>query len=522
MQKTQTQRKQQEALYTQVWDICCNFWGKMSADDYKDYVLGLLFYRYLSEHVEQTVETFFANDPDLSYAIAWEDDELKDMVANDILEELGYLIQPQHLFSHMVHLILEEKEGFDIEYLQNAVNELIESTQGRDSQWVFDGIFDDMDLTSSKLGRTVSARTSLITKAILAIHKIDFDHKDAEIDVLGDTYEYLIGQFAAGAGRKSGAFYTPAQAGKLLSRLATVGRTQIENAYDGCGGSASLLLHVGDRVRVANYYYQELTTNTYNLARMNMLLHNVGYEKMNMENDDTLENPAYMDTKMDVIVTNPPYSQRWGADDYYLEQDRFSDFGVIPPKSYADYAFLLSMFYMLKPDGSMAILLPHGVLFRGGREGEIRQKLIENNYIDAVIGLPENVFYGTSIPVICMVLRKNKETDDIFFVDASNDFVKEGNKNYMPDSAVDRIVEAYVARQEEEKYASVATLEDLQDNDYNLNIPRYVDTFEEEEPVDIPAAKASINELTLKAVDLEKEIEGMISQLHPTGGNRHE
>ena len=514
MTKTQKQNNQKSKLFNTIWEIACSFWGKMEADDYKDYVLGLLFYRFLSEKVEKTVTKFLAYDEINNYEDAWEIQEYKEGLIQDLTTTLGYVIEPKYLFSYMVDMITIKKKEVEVEYLQKAIKSLMESTMSNESQEAFDGIFDDFDLTSSKLGKSIKDRNKLISKAIVSINKIDFDHDDAEIDVLGDAYEYLIGQFAAGAGKKSGSFYTPSQAGVLLSKLTTVGKTKVSNILDSCGGSGSLLLHVADEVDVANYHLQELTTNTFNLARMNFLLHNVGYKQMHMVNDDTLERPAFLDTPMDVIVANPPYSQKWSADEKFLEDERFSEYGVLPPKSYADFAFLLSMLHTLKQDGTMAILLPHGVLFRGGKEGEIRRKLIESkNYIDTVIGLPENVFYGTSIPVAVLVLKKNKEKRDIFFIDASKDYVKEGNKNYITDESINKIVNTYIARETIDKYSYLASFDEIKENDFNLNISRYVDIFEEEEEIDIAEKKKEYAGLVKKSEEIDEKILGFFKEL---------
>lgn len=249
------------------------------------------------------------------------------------------------------------------------------------------------------------------------------------------------------------------------------------------------------------------------MAKMNLLLHNVGYKKMNIENDDTLEHPNFLDVPMDIVVSNPPYSQKWSSSETFLSDERFSEVGVLPPKSYADYAFLLTMFHTLKQDGTMAILLPHGVLFRGGREGKIRQKLIEKSSIDAVIGLPSNVFFGTSIPVCVIILKKNKKTRDILFIDSSKDFVKEGNKNYIPDYSIDKIVKTYKERKNIDKYSYEASFEEIKENDFNLNIPRYVDTFEEEEPVDLDEVFFKIQRTRENIEELEEKMQSYIDKL---------
>lgn len=513
MTKTELQNKQLKNLHSKLWEIACSFWGKMEADDYKDYVLGLLFYRFLSEKVNKTVNIFLAHDEVRSYAEAWEIDEYREGLIADLISTVGYVIEPKYLFSNMINMINVKKEGFDVEYLQKAINSIMESTIGQESQDAFDGIFDDFDLTSTKLGKSIKDRNKLLAKAILSINRINFEHEDAQIDVLGDAYEYFIGQFAATAGKKSGSFYTPAQAGTLLAKLTTVGRTKAQNIFDACGGSGSLLLSVGKEVEVANYHYQELSFNAYNLARMNMLLHNVGYKKMHMINDDTLEHPAFLDVQMDVIVANPPYSQKWSSSEDFLDDERFSEWGVLPPKSYADFAFVISMLHTLKEDGAMAVLLPHGVLFRGGREEEIRRKLIEKNYIDAVIGLPANAFFGTSIPVTAMVFRKNRKERDILFIDASKDFVKQGNKNYMTDDSIEKIMDAYSKRIDIEKYSHVATYEELLENDFNLNIPRYVDTFEEEEPVDVEEKSKEYATLEKQSKEIDDKLAEFFKEL---------
>ena len=515
MTKTEIQNAQLKELHSRIWEIACSFWGKMEADDYKDYVLGLLFYRFLSEKVEKVVNKLLEYDEVKSYEEAWGIPEYKEGLRTDLINSLGYVIEPEFLFSNMINMITVKKEGFGVEFLQKAINSLMESTMGQESQEAFDGIFEDMDLTSTKLGKSIKDRDKLLATAILSINKIDFEHEDAMIDVLGDAYEYLIGQFAATAGKKSGSFYTPAQAGVLLAKITTIDKPKVSNVLDACGGSGSLLLHVGKEAEVANYYYQELTTNTYNLARMNMLLHNVGYQRMHMVNDDTLEYPAFLDVQMDVIVANPPYSAKWSQDDKFLDDERFSEWGVLPPKSYADYAFTLSMLHTLKEDGNMAILLPHGVLFRGGKEGEIRRKLIEkgNGYIDAVIGLPANAFFGTSIPTAILVFKKNRTNRDILFIDASKDFVKEGNKNYITDESIEKIVETYKNRETIDKYSYVADFEEIKENDFNLNIPRYVDIFEEEEMINISEKRKEMEGLGKRSKELDIKLEGFFKEL---------
>jgi type I restriction enzyme M protein len=317
----------------------------------------------------------------------------------------------------------------------------------------------------------------------------------------------LIGQFASGAGKKAGEFYTPQEVSKILAKIVTTGKHKLKSVYDPTCGSGSLLLRVAKEVKeVNNFYGQEMNRTTYNLARMNMILHGVHYRKFDIKQEDTLERPQHIEQQFEAIVANPPFSAQWSANPLFTSDDRFSQYGKLAPGSKADYAFVQHMIYHLAENGIMAIVLPHGALFRGGAEQHIRRYLIENkNFLDAVIGLPANIFYGTSIPTCIMVFKKCRENpDDILFIDASNEFEKVKTQNKLRPQHIQKIVETYRDRKEIEKYSHLATLQEVADNDYNLNIPRYVDTFEEEEPVDLVAVKAEIQKLdteTKAAID---------------------
>lgn len=333
---------------------------------------------------------------------------------------------------------------------------------------------------------------------------------------MGDAYEYMIGEFAAGAGQKAGEFYTPQEVSTILARIVTVDHQRLRNAYDPTCGSGSLLLRVAKLGGAEYIYGQEKNPTTYNLARMNMLLHNQKYDRFDIRSGDTLEDDQFAsDEQFDAIVANPPFSANWSADSKFASDDRFSRAGALAPKSKADYAFILHMIHHLSDGGTMACVAPHGVLFRGAAEGKIRRHLIENrNYLDAVIGLPANLFYGTSIPTCILVFKKcRKEGDDVLFIDASREFEKVKNQNKLRDHHIDKIVETYTARAEIEKYSHKAPLQEIVDNDYNLNIPRYVDTFEEEEEIDIKAVMAEIKELEAKRADLDKQIEVYLKEL---------
>ncbi|MDE5868609.1 MAG: type I restriction-modification system subunit M, partial [Muribaculaceae bacterium] len=380
-----------------------------------------------------------------------------------------------------------------------------------DSEEDFGGLFSDIDLASPKLGKSADDKNTLISNVLLALDEIRFGTEAAdEIDILGDAYEYMISQFAAGAGKKAGEFYTPQEVSQILADIVTTGKTRLRSVYDPTCGSGSLLIRAARNGKAENIYGQEKNPTTYNLCRMNMLLHGIKFNNFTIENNDTLEKDEFADRcgadGFDAVVANPPFSATWSAAQKFLSDDRFSKAGVLAPKSKADYAFILHMIHHLNEGGSMACVAPHGVLFRGAAEGKIRRHLIENkNYVDAIIGLPANIFYGTSIPTCILVLKKcRKEDDNILFIDASKEFEKVKTQNKLRPEHIEKIVSTYRERKEIEKYSHLATLEEIRENDFNLNIPRYVDTFEEEEPIDIHAVMAEIKELETKRAELDK------------------
>ncbi|MCT8977345.1 type I restriction-modification system subunit M [Clostridium sp. CX1] len=511
MTVSEKQQEQQSNLHTRLWAIANDLRGNMEANEFKNYILGLIFYRYLSEKVEGRAESLLAED-NISYIEAWENDEYREALQEELLSQIGYFIEPKYLFSSLKKAI--EEGNFDIEMLQGAVNDITESTIGQESQEDFDHLFDDMDLTSTKLGRDVKSRSKLIAKVMGNIAEIPFSHEDTEIDVLGDAYEFLISQFAANAGKKAGEFYTPQQVSKILAKLVTVGKKDLKNVYDPACGSGSLLLRVAKEAKVRKFYGQELTSTTYNLARMNMLLHDVSYQNFDIRNDDTLEHPRHIELRFDAIVANPPYSANWSADDKFLDDERFSAYGKLAPKSKADYAFIQHMIYQLDDKGTMAVVLPHGVLFRGASEGIIRKYLIEKNYLDTVIGLPSNIFFGTSIPTVILVFKKCREnSENVLFIDASSNFEKGKNQNLLRDEDVEKILLTYAERKVVDKYSYVATLKEIEQNDYNLNIPRYVDTSEEEEPIDVKKVKAEVEKLDEEIKGIDSQLELLLRQL---------
>ena len=518
MSTSAKQKVQQAELHKKLWAIANDLRGTMDASEFRNYILGLIFYRYLSEKTEQRVVKLLEED-NITYEEAWKDSEYQDGLKEELIAQIGYVIEPQDLYSAMVAEIEKGEQGnFDVEVLEKAISKIEESTLGHDSQEDFNHLFDDMDLTSSRLGNSVKARSSLISKVIINLNDLDFIHEDAEIDVLGDAYEYLIGQFAANAGKKAGEFYTPQQVSKILAKIVTADKTDLKNVYDPTCGSGSLLLRIGNEANVRHYYGQELNSTTYNLARMNMLLHEVSFQNFDIELGDTLEHPHFEDMRFEAVVANPPYSANWSADAKFLDDERFSSYGKLAPKSKADFAFVQHMIYHLDDNGTMAVVLPHGVLFRGAAEGVIRQYLIEEkNYLDAVIGLPANVFYGTSIPTCILVFKKCRQDDNtVLFIDASNEFEKAKNQNNLTDGNVDKIVATYKNREVIDKYSYVATLDEIKENDYNLNIPRYVDTFEEEEQISLDEVATAIQQTQREIIQAEKELFALFGELHGT------
>ncbi|WP_273946282.1 type I restriction-modification system subunit M, partial [Leuconostoc mesenteroides] len=364
-------------------------------------------------------------------------------------------------------------------------------------------------------------RNVTITEVLRALDEIDLFEHDG--DVIGDAYEYLIGQFAAGAGKKAGEFYTPQAVSRIISEITSIGqenRTPF-HIYDPTMGSGSLMLNIRrylSNPKQIHYHGQELNTTTYNLARMNLILHGVDQERMDLNNGDTLDSdwPTEEPYQFDAVVMNPPYSAKWSAADKFLSDQRFERFGKLAPKSKADFAFLLHGFYHLKDTGTMGIVLPHGVLFRGAAEGTIRQALLEMGAIDAVIGLPANIFYGTSIPTTVIILKKNRATRDVLFIDASSDFEKQKNQNILLPAHIEKIVKAYKEREDTDKYSHVASFEEIQENDFNLNIPRYVDTFEEEEPVDLVKVSDEIAKIENELSNNQSELLDMVNTLAVT------
>ncbi|MFL1013618.1 type I restriction-modification system subunit M [Flavisericum labens] len=513
---------QKRILETQLWGIANLLRGKISADDYRDYILGFIFYKYLSEKQYLYANELLKGEEVTDYKEVT-DTETLDAIKEESLLKLGYFLQPKELFSELAkkgNADTESESNYIIEDLQAVMNHIEQSTMGTESEEDFNALFEDLDLTSTKIGRTVGARNEVIVKILNHLDKIDFKLQDIDADVLGDAYEYLIAKFAAGAGKSAGEFYTPQQVSKILAKIVTTGKTKLKSVYDPTCGSGSLLLRVAREVEdVGEFYGQELNRTTYNLARMNMILHDIHFREFSIEQEDTLENPQHLEKRFEAVVANPPFSAHWKSDKNPLNNtdERFSQYGRLAPKTKADYAFITHMIYQLADNGIMATVVPHGVLFRGAAEGTIREYLIkELNYLDAVIGLPANIFYGTSIPTCILVFKKCREVDDnIVFIDASGDdhYIKNGNQNELRDEDVENIINTYRNRETKDKYSYVASLEAIAENDYNLNIPRYVDTFEEEEPIDLAEVSERLVGYDNDLEDVNNEIIGFCSEL---------
>jgi type I restriction enzyme M protein len=402
---------QKQKLEQQLWNIANELRGKMGADEFRDYILGFIFYKYLSEKQHLYANELLETEAVKNYADVTDEEDIQAIKAES-LEKLCYFLRPDELFTAITrkgNADVEEKSNFILEDLQTILNRIEQSTMGTKSEDDFNQLFEDLDLSSTKLGRSVEARNTLIAKVLSHLDKIDFALETANADVLGDAYEYLIAQFASGAGKKAGEFYTPQQVSKIMAKIVTLDKTRVKSAYDPTCGSGSLLLRIAREADVGEFFGQELNRTTYNLARMNMILHDVHFSRFDIRQEDTLEYPQHLDRRFDVVVANPPFSAKWKGKKNPLNEtdDRFSQYGALAPATKADFAFVQHMLYQLNDSGTMAVVLPHGVLFRGAAEGKIREYIIrEQNYLDAVIGLPANLFYGTGIPCLYFSTKK--------------------------------------------------------------------------------------------------------------------
>lgn len=525
-------RQAAQDITAKLWAMANELRGNMDASEFRNYILGFMFYRYLSEHqekylIDQDVLTIddgqTIND---AYRKEASGDDLKDYV-EDIADALGYAIDPELTWATIFNKVKDgEIKPSDYQDMFDSFNNNAQINVNAHND--FTQIFADVNLNNTRLGNTTSSRAKALNGIVELVNEFDYND-DSGHDILGDVYEYLIAQFAGNSGKKAGEFYTPHQVSVVLSRLVTLDAPTDGQftVYDPTMGSGSLLLTVQEQLvdgykrgRV-HFHGQELNTTTYNLARMNLMMHGVEYQNMDLRNADTLEsdwpdgevNGVDTPRSFDAVVANPPYSQKWDNNKNKLKDPRFKNYGKLAPASKADYAFVLHSIYHLKSSGTMAIVLPHGVLFRSSAEGTIRKAIIENNYLDAVIGMPAGIFYSTGIPTVVLVFKKNRSNKDVLFIDASRDFEKGKNQNILRDEDVNKITDAYVRRENIDKYSHKANLSEIEENEYNLNIPRYVDTFEEEPPVDIDKLSQEMVETDKQINELESEIGSMLGNL---------
>ncbi len=506
--------EQKKILERQLWRIADELRGQMDADEFRDYILGFIFFKYLSEKQLLLATELLEGENESNYSTLT-DVELIDAIKVESLETLGYFLPPHDLFDNIV---MKGQSDFIIGDIQRIFDDIEQSTMGTDSEDDFNKLFEDIGLNSTKLGRTTDDRNELVAKILYHLNKINFNLTDSKSDILGDAYEYLISKFASGAGKSAGEFYTPQEVSMVLAKIVATGKTRIRSVYDPTCGSGSLLLRVGKEAEIAEYFGQERNRTTYNLARMNMILHGVHFSKLDIKQEDTLERPQHITKRFEAIVANPPFSAKWKGKDNPLNNsdDRFSQYGKLAPSSKADFAFVQHMVYQLADNGVMACILPHGVLFRGAAEGVIRKYLIdEMNCVDAIIGLPANLFYGTGIPTCILVIKKCRpESDNILFIDASEGFTKSGNQNKLNEEEhIKRIVDTYRKREVIDRYSYVATLAEVAENDYNLNIPRYVDTYEEEEEIDILAVQKQIVDINKDLSAVEQQMEKYLNEI---------
>lgn len=502
-------------LKRQLWGVADLLRGQMDSSEYSKYMLSLIFYKFLSEQLEnRLLSGAYSDYSDYESLIQNEEDAVE-----DITDEMGYYIAPEHLYRNIVKEIHKGVLGeWNTEYLKTALNKLQESPVEQKAKEAFEGLFDDMDLDSKKLGLDISQRNRKMAEIILKISQIDFHLEDTEIDVLGDAYEYLIGNFASEAGKKGGEFYTPQAVSLLISQVLAYERAEMETVYDPTCGSGSLLLQVVKHANKASKYVklfgQELNTSTSTIARMNMIIHGQKYDQFSIKNNNTLTHDEFSNEFFDAIGANPPYSAKWAHTPELETDSRFVQSGRLAPKDKADFAFVQHCWSHLKDDGVAAIVLPHGVLFRGGAEGVIREWLVKENAIHAIIGLPEKLFFGTGIPTIVIVLKKGRNTDDgILFIDASQEFSKGKKQNKLESQHIEKILDAYKNRESVEKFAEMVDDEEVEKNGYNLNITRYVDISEDEVIIDLDEVKKEIQVIKTKIALVDEEISNLAGQL---------
>ena len=511
--------QEREELHKAIWDIANDLRGSVDGWDFKQYVLGFMFYRYISENITDYINTGEYEAGNAAFHYADISDETAEQVREDMVKTKGFFILPSQLF---VNVRKKAKIDPDLnETLEKIFKAIESSAQGTDSEENFKGLFDDIDVNSNKLGSTVERRNEKLVKLLDSIGDMKLGgYKDNTIDAFGDAYEFLMGMYAGNAGKSGGEYFTPQEVSELLTKLTVVGKTEVNKVYDPACGSGSLLLKFAKILGKENvrqgFFGQEINLTTYNLCRINMFLHDIDYDKFNIANEDTLTKPQHWDEEpFEAIVSNPPYSTKWkGSDDPLLINDpRFSPAGILAPKSYADMAFIMHALSWLATSGVAAIVCFPGIFYRGGAEQKIRKYLIENNYIDCIIQLPSNLFFGTSIATCIMVLKKSKTSNDVLFIDASAECVKVTNNNKLTDKNIDNIMRLFTERQDMEYTAKVVPNSVIGENDFNLSVSTYVEKKDTREKVDIGELNRKIAQIVAREQVLREEIDKIIREI---------
>lgn len=511
--------QEREELHRAIWAIADELRGAVDGWDFKNYVLGTMFYRYISENITAYINSGEIEAGNTEFDYAKMTDEEAEEAREGLVQEKGFFILPSELFCNVrARASLDENLN---ETLERVFRHIEESAQGSQSENSFAGLFDDFDVNSNKLGSTVAKRNERLVKLLDGIAAMNLGSvKDHDIDAFGDAYEYLMTMYASNAGKSGGEFFTPADVSVLLTRLGTVGKTTINKVYDPACGSGSLLLKaeklLGKEAVMNGFFGQEINITTYNLCRINMFLHDIGFDKFDIECEDTLTNPQHWDDEpFELIVSNPPYSIKWSGDDnpLLINDPRFAPAGVLAPKSKADLAFIMHSLSWLAPNGTAAIVCFPGIMYRGGAEKKIRQYLVDNNYIDCIIQLPSNLFFGTSISTCIMVLKKGKVDDKILFIDASKEFVKVTNNNRLIQENIQHIMDTYVQRTEIVHYAHVASHKEVVNNNYNLAVSTYVEEEDTREEIDIEDLKNRIQDIVQQEDELRRDIESIIREI---------
>jgi type I restriction enzyme M protein len=514
-------RKEQERaeLHRTIWNIANDLRGSVDGWDFKQYVLGMLFYRYISENLTHYInkDEIEAGNTEFDYSKL--SDEDAEQAREDMVKTKGFFILPSELFEN-VRKKADKDENLN-ETLEKVFKNIEASAQGTPSEKNFKGLFDDIDVNSNKLGGTVAQRNARLVKLMNGIADMKLgSYKDNTIDAFGEAYEYLMGMYASNAGKSGGEYFTPQEVSELLTRLALGDRKQVNKVYDPACGSGSLLLKstqiIGkDNVRLG-FFGQEINITTYNLCRINMFLHDIDYDKFSIGHGDTLTDPLHWDDEpFEVIVSNPPYSIKWAGDEnpLLINDPRFAPAGVLAPKSKADLAFIMHSLSWLATDGTAAIVCFPGVLYRGGAEKKIRQYLIDNNFIDCIIQLPSNLFFGTSIATCVMVLKKSKAENSVLFIDASEEYIKITNNNKLTQENIDNIVEVFKTRQEKDHFSCLVPNSQIAEQDYNLSVSTYVQKEEKREVIDIATLNAEIERIVARENVLRREIDAIIAEI---------